>query len=62
VAFSTLGLRAVSVIAVVEHEKLVVARAAADIVESGMILGLGTGSTVTYLPPRSATRRLECAA
>ena len=48
-----------SVIAVVEHEKLVVARAAADIVESGMILGLGTGSTVAYLLPALAARRLD---
>ena len=48
-----------SVTAVVEHEKLVVARAAADIVESGMILGLGTGSTVAYLLPALAARRLD---
>ena len=48
-----------SVIAVVEHEKLVVALAAADIVESGMILGLGTGSTVAYLLPALAARRLD---
>ena len=48
-----------SVTAVVEHEKLVVASAAADIVESGMILGLGTGSTVAYLLPALAARRLD---
>ena len=48
-----------SVTAVVEHEKLVVARVAADIVESGMILGLGTGSTVAYLLPALAARRLD---
>ena len=42
-----------------EHEKRVVARAAADIVESGMILGLGTGSTVAYLLPALAARRLD---
>ena len=48
-----------SVIAVVEHEKLVVALAAADIVESGMILGLGTGSTVAYLLSALAARRLD---
>lgn len=48
-----------SVIAVVEHEKLVVARAAAELVESGMILGLGTGSTVACLLPALAARRLD---
>lgn len=48
-----------SVIAVVEHEKLVVARAAADLVESGMVLGLGTGSTVACLLPALAARRLD---
>jgi ribose 5-phosphate isomerase len=52
----------VSVIAVVEQRKLVVARRPPNIVESGMILGLGTGPTVTYLLPALATRRLECAA
>jgi hypothetical protein len=49
----------VSVIAVVEQRKLVVARRPPNIVESGMI---GTGPTVTYLLPALATRRLECAA
>jgi ribose 5-phosphate isomerase A len=43
----------------VEHEKCVVARAAADLVESGMIVGLGTGSTVAYLLPAVAARRLD---
>ena len=61
-AFLNLVLRAVSVIAVVEQRKLVVARRPPNIVESGMILGLGTGPTVTYLLPALATRRLECAA
>jgi ribose 5-phosphate isomerase len=43
-----------SAVADFEHEKRVVARAAADIVESGMIAGLGTGSTVAYLLPALA--------
>jgi ribose 5-phosphate isomerase A len=42
-----------------EREKRVVARAAAEIVESGMIVGLGTGSTVAYLLPALAERRLD---
>ncbi|MFI5257957.1 MAG: ribose-5-phosphate isomerase A, partial [Gemmatimonadales bacterium] len=33
--------------------------AAADIVQSGMIVGLGTGSTVGYLLPALAARRLD---
>jgi ribose 5-phosphate isomerase A len=41
-----------------EREKRVAARAAAEIVESGMTVGLGTGSTVTYLLPALAARRL----
>jgi ribose 5-phosphate isomerase A len=52
-------MRAMSVIADVEHEKRVVARAAADMVKSGMIVGLGTGSTVAYLLPALAARRLD---
>ena len=42
-----------------EREKRVAAEAAADIVESGMIVGLGTGSTVAYLLPALAARRLD---
>ena len=56
-----MGQRAMSVTAVVEHEKLVVARAAAAMVESGMILGLGTGSTVAYLLPVLAALTPRCA-
>ncbi len=41
-----------------EHEKLVVGRAAAALVEAGMLLGLGTGSTVNHLLPALADRAL----
>lgn len=43
----------------VEREKQVAAEAAAELVESGMIVGLGTGSTVAYLLPALARRRLS---
>jgi ribose 5-phosphate isomerase A len=42
-----------------EREKRVVARAAAGVVERGMIVGLGSGSTVAYLLPALAARRLD---
>jgi ribose 5-phosphate isomerase A len=42
----------------VEHEKKVAADAAALLVEDGMTVGLGTGSTVAYLLPALAERRL----
>ena len=42
----------------VEKEKQLAAQAAAALVESGMRLGLGTGSTVAYLLPALAQRRL----
>jgi ribose 5-phosphate isomerase A len=42
-----------------EGEKWVAARAAAKLVESGMIVGLGTGSTVAHLLPALAERGLE---
>jgi ribose 5-phosphate isomerase A len=47
-----------------EWEKQVAAEAAADLVESGMTVGLGTGSTVAYLLPALARRSLAivCAA
>jgi ribose 5-phosphate isomerase A len=41
-----------------EQEKRVAAEAAARLVEPGMTLGLGTGTTVAYLLPALATRRL----
>ncbi len=43
----------------VEREKRLSAEAAAEIVQSGMTVGLGTGSTVAYLLPALAARRLE---
>jgi ribose 5-phosphate isomerase A len=48
----------------VEQEKRVAAEAAAELVESGMTVGLGTGSTVAYLLPALARRSLDilCAA
>jgi ribose 5-phosphate isomerase A len=48
----------------IEREKQVAAEAAAELVESGMIVGLGTGSTVAFLLPALARRSLDivCAA
>lgn len=43
----------------VEREKRLAAEAAAELVEDGMIVGLGTGSTVGYLLPALARRRLS---
>jgi ribose 5-phosphate isomerase A len=42
-----------------EREKQVVAEAAAELVEDGQTVGLGTGSTVAYLLPALARRRLR---
>jgi ribose 5-phosphate isomerase A len=42
-----------------EAEKGVAARAAAELVENGMSVGLGTGSTVAHLLPALAERGLE---
>jgi hypothetical protein len=42
----------------VEAEKQAAAQAAAQLVEDGMTVGLGTGSTVAYLLPALASRRL----
>ena len=42
-----------------EHEKRLAAEAAAELVEDGMVVGLGTGSTVAYLLPALAGRRLD---
>ena len=42
----------------VEREKQVAAEAAAQLVEDGMTVGLGTGSTVAYLLPALAARGL----
>src|ERR1700761_974040 len=48
----------------VEREKQVAAEAAAELVEPGMTVGLGTGTTVAYLLPALARRSLDilCAA
>jgi ribose 5-phosphate isomerase A len=43
----------------VEREKQVAAEAAAELAESGMALGLGTGSTATFFVEALAARRLE---
>jgi ribose 5-phosphate isomerase A len=48
----------------IEQEKQLAAEAAAELVEPGMTVGLGTGSTVAYLLPALASRELDilCAA
>jgi ribose 5-phosphate isomerase A len=43
----------------VEREKQLAAEAAAELVEDGMLVGLGTGSTVAYVLPALAARGLE---
>jgi ribose 5-phosphate isomerase A len=43
----------------VEGEKRLAAEAAAELVEDGMVVGLGTGSTVAFLLPALARRRLD---
>src|SRR6516162_884330 len=47
-----------------EREKQLAAEAAAELVENGMTVGLGTGSTVAFLLPALARRSLDilCAA
>jgi ribose 5-phosphate isomerase A len=42
-----------------DQEKRAAAEAAADLVEAGMTVGLGTGSTVAFLVPALAERRLD---
>ena len=42
-----------------EREKQLAAQAAAELVEDGMYVGLGTGSTVAYLLPALAARGLD---
>jgi ribose 5-phosphate isomerase A len=42
-----------------EHEKRLAAEAAAELVEDGMSVGLGTGSTVAFLLPALVARGLE---
>jgi ribose 5-phosphate isomerase A len=43
----------------IEREKRLAAEASAELVRDGMTVGLGTGSTVAYLLPALAARRLE---
>ena len=42
-----------------DDEKRLAAEAAAELVEAGMAVGLGTGTTVTQLLPALAARRLD---
>ena len=42
-----------------DNEKRLAAQAAAELVEDGMLVGLGTGSTVAHLLPALAARELE---
>ena len=42
-----------------DYEKKLAAEAAADLIEDGMTIGLGTGSTVAHLLPAIARRGLE---
>ena len=45
--------------ATVEDEKRLAAEASAELVEDGMTVGLGTGSTVAYLLPALARQKLD---
>lgn len=59
------GIVGIAGIAGIEAEKRTAAEAAAMLVEDGMTVGLGTGSTVAYLLPALAARglsRLRCVA
>lgn len=47
------------IVATADTEKQLAAEAAAELVESGMTVGLGTGSTVAHLLPAIARRGLE---
>jgi ribose 5-phosphate isomerase A len=49
----------VPVVSAADTEKRLAAEAAAELVESGMTLGLGTGSTVAHLLPAIARRGLD---
>jgi ribose 5-phosphate isomerase A len=49
----------VPIVSEADTEKRLAAEAAAELVESGMTLGLGTGSTVAHLLPAIARRGLE---
>jgi ribose 5-phosphate isomerase A len=43
----------------IDREKAAAARASAELVEDGMIVGLGTGSTVAFLLPALGRRQLD---
>jgi ribose 5-phosphate isomerase A len=43
----------------IEFEQRVAAETAAELVQTGMLVGLGTGSTVAYLVPALAARHLD---
>ena len=43
----------------IDREKQLAAEAAAELVEDGMLVGLGTGSTVAFLLPALAARNLD---
>jgi ribose 5-phosphate isomerase A len=49
----------VPVVSVADAEKRLAAEAAAELIESGMTVGLGTGSTVAHLLPAIGRRGLE---
>jgi ribose 5-phosphate isomerase A len=49
----------VPVVSEADNEKRIAAEAAAELVESGMTVGLGTGSTVAFLLPAIARRGLS---
>jgi ribose 5-phosphate isomerase A len=49
----------VPIVSAADTEKRLAAEAAAELVESGMTVGLGTGSTVAHLLPAIARRDLE---
>jgi ribose 5-phosphate isomerase A len=55
----------VAAVSAAEEEKRIAAEAAAELVEDGMAVGLGTGSTVAHLLPAIAARglsRIRCVA
>ena len=52
-------MRSAVIDANLDAEKRVAAEAAAELVEDGMTVGLGTGSTVAHLLPALAARGLE---
>jgi ribose 5-phosphate isomerase A len=51
--------RSLSAAVLIEDEKRIAAEAAAQLVRDGDLVGLGTGSTVAYLLPALAARRLR---